>query len=74
MEYFGIKEFSDVILEVENPDESGDDPIQFACHKVILAAASITFKNIFCKGEFKVGLYLAHVGMFINDVTQIWNF
>ena len=71
MEYFGIKEFSDVILEVENPDESGDDPIQFACHKVILAAASITFKNIFCKGEFKVGLYLAHAGLFINDVTQI---
>ena len=58
MEYFGIKDLSDIILEVENPGHLGDDPIQFACHKVILAEASTTFKNIVCKGDLKVGLYL----------------
>ena len=59
MEYFGIKELSDIILEVENHDESLCNPIQFACHKVILAEASTTFKNIVCKEDLKVGLYLA---------------
>ena len=53
---FGIKEFSDVILEVEGAHALGSGA-RFNCHKVILAAASKTFKELFCSEELKV-LYM----------------